>query len=82
MRASAMTENIVLMRYVEANSGLYRMLSVIKQRESAHDSAIRRFIIDERGLHVTEGFIGGTGLLSGHGSVAPSLSVSDAGART
>ena len=35
MRASAMTENIVLMRYVEANSGLYRMLSVIKQRESA-----------------------------------------------
>ena len=82
MRASAMTENIVLLRYVEANSGLYRMLAVVKQRENAHDSAIRRFIIDERGLHVTEGFIGGTGLLSGRGSIAPSLSVSDAGTRT
>ncbi len=56
--------------------------AVVKQRESAHDSAIRRFIIDERGLHVTEGFIGGTGLLSGRGSIAPSLSVSDAGTRT
>ncbi|SAL39541.1 ATPase domain-containing protein [Caballeronia humi] len=82
LRASAMTENIVLLRYVESNSGLYRMLSVVKQRESAHDSAIRRFIIDERGLHVTEGFIGATGLLSGRSSIGPSLSVSDAGART
>ena len=51
------------------------MLSIVKQRENAHDSAIRRFVIDERGLHVTEGFIGGTGLLSGRGSIAPSLSV-------
>jgi circadian clock protein KaiC len=82
MRASAMTENIVLLRYVEANSGLYRMLSIVKQRESAHDSAIRRFIIDERGLHVDEGFIGSTGLLSGRGSMGPALSVSDSGTRT
>jgi circadian clock protein KaiC len=58
------------------------MLSVVKQRESAHDSAIRRFIIDERGLHVTESFIGATGLLSGRSSIGPALSVSDSGART
>lgn len=82
MRASAMTENIVLLRYVEANSGLYRMLSVVKQRESAHDLAIRRFVIDERGLHMSEGFIGATGLLSGRGTIGPSLSVSDSGTRT
>ncbi len=80
LRASAMTENIVLLRYVEANSALYRMLSVVKQREGMHDSAIRRLTIDSRGLH-SEGFIGLTGLLSGHPSVAPALSVSDPGAR-
>ncbi|SAK56069.1 Circadian clock protein kinase KaiC [Caballeronia pedi] len=81
LRASAMTENIVLMRYVEANSALYRMVSVVKQREGPHDSAIRRLTIDSRGLHLSEGFIGPTGLLSGHPSAAPALSVSDPGAR-
>lgn len=82
MRASAMTENIVLMRYVEANSALYRMVSVVKQRDSAHDSAIRRLTIDSRGLHITEGFIGPTGILSGHPTLSPALSVSDPGPRT
>ncbi|SAL71259.1 Circadian clock protein kinase KaiC [Caballeronia peredens] len=81
LRASAMTENIVFMRYVEANSSLYRMVSIVKQREGSHDSAIRRLTIDARGLHISEGFIGPTGLLSGHPSVAPALSVSDPGAR-
>lgn len=80
MRASAMTENIVLMRYVEANSSLYRMVSVVKQREGSHDSSIRRLVIDARGLHMSEGFIGPTGLLSGNPSIAPALSVSDPGA--
>jgi circadian clock protein KaiC len=82
LRASAMTENIVLMRYVEANSSLYRMVSIVKQREGPHDSAIRRLTIDSRGLHISEGFIGSTGILSGHPSIAaPALSVSDPGAR-
>ncbi|WP_250473519.1 ATPase domain-containing protein [Caballeronia sp. GAFFF1] len=82
MRASAMTENIVLMRYVEANSALCRMVSVVKQRESAHDSGIRRLTIDARGLHITESFIGPTGILSGHASLSPALSVTDPGPRT
>jgi circadian clock protein KaiC len=82
LRASAMTENIVMMRYVEANSALYRMVSVVKQREAAHDSTIRRLTIDSRGLHVSEGFIGPTGILSGHPSITPALSVSEPGSRT
>ena len=44
------------MRYVETNTSLYRMVSVVKQRESAHDPSIRRFIIDENGLHLTRRF--------------------------
>jgi circadian clock protein KaiC len=81
LRASAMTENIVLMRYVETNSALYRMVSIVKQREGPHDTAIRRLTIDARGLTISEGFIGPTGLLSGHPPSAPALSVSDPGAR-
>lgn len=77
----AMTENIVLMRYIEANSSLYRLVSIVKQREGSHDSTIRRLTINTRGLHISEGFIGPTGLLSGHPSMAPALSVSDPGAR-
>ena len=45
-------------------------------------TAIRRLTIDSRGLHISEGFIGSTGILSGHPSIAaPALSVSDPGAR-
>ena len=81
LRASAMTENIVLMRYVEANSALYRMVSIVKQREGAHDSAIRRLIdrrarpAYQRRLHRPDGHAVRTP------SLAPALSVSDPGAR-
>ncbi len=81
LRASVMTENIGLLRYVEANSALYWMLSVVKQREGMHDSGIRRLTIDSRGLHINERFIGPTGLLFGHPSIAPALSVSNPGPR-
>jgi len=82
IRASALTENIVLMRYVETNTSLYRIISIIKQRESAHDPSIRRFVIDENGLHLTDGFVGTSTLLSARGSIPPTLSDLDAGTRT
>jgi len=81
LRASAMTENIVLMRYVELNSALHRMVTIVKQREGPHDTGIRRLTIDSDGLHIIEGFIGPTGILSGHPSLSPAISVSDPGAR-
>lgn len=65
LRASAMTENIVLMRYVEAGARMQRLISVIKLRESAHDPSIRALTIDSSGLRVTDSFVGVSGLLSG-----------------
>jgi circadian clock protein KaiC len=82
IRASAMTENIVLLRYVETSTSLYRIISIVKQREAAHDPSIRRFVIDENGLHLTDGFIGTTTLLSARGTIPPILSAQDAGSRT
>jgi circadian clock protein KaiC len=82
IRASAMTENIVLMRYVETSTSLHRIVSVVKQRESAHDPSIRRFVIDENGLHLTDGFIGTTTLLSARGTIPFAPSGPDTGTRT
>ncbi|HTJ91655.1 MAG TPA: ATPase domain-containing protein [Pararobbsia sp.] len=65
LRASAMTENIVLMRYVETGARLQRLISVIKLRESAHDPSIRALTIDASGLKVTDSFVGVSGLLAG-----------------
>ena len=65
IRASAMTENIVLMRYVEAGARMQRLISVIKLRESAHDPSIRGLTIDASGLTVADTFLGVSGLLAG-----------------
>jgi circadian clock protein KaiC len=82
IRASAMTENIVLLRYVETATSLYRIISIVKQREGAHDPSIRRFIIDEKGLHLMDGFVGTTTLLSARGTIPPTLSAQDTGTRS
>jgi circadian clock protein KaiC len=57
------------------------MVTIVKQREGPHDTGIRRLTIDSDGLHIIEGFIGPTGILSGHPSLSPAISVSDPGAR-
>jgi circadian clock protein KaiC len=52
VRVSALTENLVLLRYAETDSGLRRMISVVKQRESAHDTSLRELVISSEGLDV------------------------------
>ncbi|WP_429251618.1 RAD55 family ATPase [Paraburkholderia sp. GAS333] len=55
VRVSALTENLVLLRYAESDAGLRRMISVVKQRESAHDTSLRELVISSDGLDVIEG---------------------------
>ncbi|MFM0198467.1 ATPase domain-containing protein [Paraburkholderia fungorum] len=59
VRVSALTENLVLLRYAETETGLRRMISVVKQRESAHDTSLRELVISSQGLDVI-GDPGGT----------------------
>jgi circadian clock protein KaiC len=54
VRVSALTENLVLLRYAETETGLRRMISVVKQRESAHDTSLRELVISSQGLDVIE----------------------------
>jgi circadian clock protein KaiC len=55
VRVSALTENLVLLRYAETDAGLRRMISVVKQRESAHDTSLRELSISSEGIDVIDG---------------------------
>ena len=58
-------ENIVLLRPVEIEGSLGRIISVLKMRNSAHDARIHGFAIGERGLEVAGVLEGLQGLLTG-----------------
>lgn len=63
---SFMTNDIVLQRYVEMDSQLKRVMTVIKTRSRKHSEDIRQYEITERGIIVGdrldgyEGIVGGT----------------------
>jgi circadian clock protein KaiC len=58
-------ENLMLLRYVEFRSELYRILSVVRMRESQHDRAIRQYEIGPAGLRVLARLESAEGLLTG-----------------
>jgi circadian clock protein KaiC len=49
---SPITQNILLFRHVELRSQLYRLISILKMRDSDHDSSLCQLRITERGLDV------------------------------
>jgi circadian clock protein KaiC len=51
---SSLAENLVLLRYVELRSQLYRLISVIKVRDSDFDPSLREFTIDSEGLAIRD----------------------------
>lgn len=62
---SSLAEVLVLMRYVEIQSRLYRLISLFKVREGAFDPRIREFRIADTGIVVGEPFEGADAVLSG-----------------
>jgi len=58
-------EVMVLMRYVELRSRLYRLVSLFKVREGSFDSAIREFTITDAGIVVGKPFEGVEAVLGG-----------------
>lgn len=47
---SGLAENLILLRYVERGSRLYRLISIMKVRDSAFDPTLHEFTIDGNGL--------------------------------
>jgi circadian clock protein KaiC len=51
---SAVLDNLILLRQFEENDDLLRSISIQKMRESAFDTASRRFVFTSAGLHIGE----------------------------
>jgi circadian clock protein KaiC len=62
---SAMTDNLILLRHVEMNAHLYRLVSVLKVRDSDYEGAIREFRISDSGIAVADTFSSADQVLSG-----------------
>jgi circadian clock protein KaiC len=63
-------ETVIMLRYVELRSQLYRLLSIMKMRESRYDTSIREFRITDQGLEVAESFESAEAILTGHARAA------------
>jgi circadian clock protein KaiC len=61
----SLAEVMVLLRYVELRSRLFRLISLFKVREGAFDPTIRKFAITDAGIVVGEAFEGVEAVLSG-----------------
>ena len=63
---SSLFENIILLRYVEAEAKMKRSMLILKMRSSAHDESILEFTISEnKGIRIIGAMKGYTGILTG-----------------
>lgn len=49
---SALVENLLLLEYMTVGPKLRRLISIVKQRASAHESTAREFFLTQRGIEV------------------------------
>jgi len=67
---SDVTENHLLLRFVEVGASLYRLLSILKVRDSDFDSALRLFSITSNGIDIAENSESAESILSSFSSHA------------
>ena len=84
-KLTPVAENLILLRYVEQQAKLERVLSIMKVRDSEFDHRLRNFEIGTGGMHLGPGFDGSTAILTGfaddgaHGTAAAASDASRAG---
>lgn len=62
---STTTDNIIVLKYVELNSAMGRVLSVLKMRGGGHEKGLANFEINEKGMQVLGMYENVQGLLTG-----------------
>ena len=62
---SALAENLIYLRFVELRSHLYRLLSILKVRDSSYDSSLREFHISDHGIRLEKTFDSAEAILTG-----------------
>jgi circadian clock protein KaiC len=60
-----LADTVILLRFFEAVGSVRRAMSIIKKRTGAHESTIREYRIDNRGLTIGEPLDGFQGILRG-----------------
>ena len=68
---SAVTENIILLRFTEVEARLYRLLSILKSRGGGFDPDMRELSIGSEGVTLRHNFKGVQKVLSGAAESAP-----------
>jgi circadian clock protein KaiC len=66
---SSLVENILFLRFVELRSQLYRMLSVVKVRDSDYDTSLREYRITSHGIELADTFQSAESILRGDAKV-------------
>lgn len=66
---ATVTEGVILVRYLELNSQIHRLISILKMRESLYDTSIREFEINNEGIQVSDSFRSAEEVLSGKGKL-------------
>lgn len=66
---ATVSEGVILVRYVEVNSQIHRLISILKMRESSYDTSIREFEITDEGIKVSNSFASAESVLSGQGNL-------------
>jgi len=61
---STLTDNIIILKYLELGGEMRRVINLLKARGSDHDKGIREFVIGKKGTVVGESFKGVKGLLA------------------
>jgi circadian clock protein KaiC len=67
---SVIAENLILLRYVELRSRMYRLLSILKLRDSSFDPALREFSIAPNGFDLADTFESAEAIMSGRAHFA------------
>jgi circadian clock protein KaiC len=77
IEVSYIADTVVLLRFFEANGAIRKAISVVKKRTGPHETSIREFLINQRGLQMGEPLVNFQGVLSGNpvylGESAPLL---------
>ncbi len=51
---SSIAENMILMRFMEVRSRLYRLISILKVRDSGFDPNLHEYVLTDEGLAIEE----------------------------
>jgi circadian clock protein KaiC len=62
---SVLAENLVLLRYVELNAKLHRLISILKVRDSDFDPLLHELVLTDGGPRITVSTRSAEGIMTG-----------------